>query len=88
MVPPDPSSDGLHPPSLEATASRPWSNAGELRRVAPHQRCHGLLPVVLHDTIRDSSLAPDLGSVRVGYAELVGQDLPGNSHFSNTLCTP
>ena len=91
----------FHPPSQEATVSRPWRNAGvlrslltaiasataigegglELRRVAPHQRCHGLLPVGLHDTFRDSLLAPDLGTVEGGYAELVGQDLPGNPPF-------
>jgi hypothetical protein len=48
----------LHPPSQEATVSRPWRNAGvlrslgegrlELRRVTPYRRCHGLLPVGLH----------------------------------------
>ena len=47
-----------HPPTQEATASWPWRNAGvlrslgegglELRRITPHQRCHGLLPVGLH----------------------------------------
>ena len=47
-----------HPPSLEATVSGPWRNAGvlrslgagglELRRVTPQHRCHGLLPVGLH----------------------------------------
>jgi hypothetical protein len=42
----------------------------------------------LHDTIRDSLLGPVLGNVEGGYAELVGQDLPGNSPFSNTLRTP
>ena len=48
----------LHPPSHEATVSRPWRNAGvlrslgeaglELRRVTPNRRCHGLLSVGLH----------------------------------------
>jgi len=52
-----PESD-FHPPSQEAAVSRPWRNAGvlrslgegglELRRVTPHHRCHGLLPVGLH----------------------------------------
>jgi hypothetical protein len=32
----------------------------------------------LHGTSRDSLLAPVLGDVEGGYAELVGQDLPGN----------
>jgi len=78
MVPPDPFSDSLHPPSLKATASRLGRNAGELRRVTPHQRCHGLLPVGLHDTIRDALPVHDLGSMEGGYADLVGQGLQGN----------
>jgi hypothetical protein len=35
----------------------------------------------LHDTVRDPPLIHDLGTVEGGYAELVGQDLPGNLPF-------
>jgi len=35
----------------------------------------------LHDTVRDPILAHDLGTVEGGYAEFVGQDLPGNLPF-------
>jgi len=48
----------FHPPSQQATVSGPGRNAGvlrslgegglELRRVPPHRRCRGLLPVGLH----------------------------------------
>jgi len=35
----------------------------------------------LHDTVQDPILAPDLGTVEGGDAELVGQDHPGNPPF-------
>ncbi len=35
----------------------------------------------LHDTVQDPPLVHDLGTVEGGYAELVGQDLPGNLPF-------
>ena len=35
----------------------------------------------LHDTVQDPPLVHDLGTVEGGYAELVGQDLPGNPPF-------
>lgn len=35
----------------------------------------------LHDTVQDPPLIHDPGTVEGGYAELVGQDLPGNPPF-------
>jgi len=35
----------------------------------------------LQGTVRDPLLAPDLGDVEGGYADPVGQDLPGNLTF-------